>query len=68
MSLGDYEHTFRVVVSVVVRSKREKPNAIDEPRDIGDVVGQDGVDITTVSCEHVGTVDTMPVEVRRSIG
>ena len=66
MSLGDYEHTFRVVLTVSVRSKSPAPGILDTP-DVDMLNGYDGVEATVDQVEHVSTNDLLPPDVRKRL-
>lgn len=68
MSLGDYEHTFRVTVRVDVRSKNAKPAQVDTPFDMALLHGKDGVCMEITEVEYIETEDLLPAEVRAAIG
>jgi len=68
MSLGDWEHTFKVELLVSVRSKFENPKSEEyRMQDVGQYYGSDGVEITTNKVEYQGTEDLLPFEVREAI-
>lgn len=66
MSLGDYEHKFRVGVLVTVRSRSGAPSPSDEPWDAV-FYARDGVEFMVESVEHVDTENLLPQEVRRTL-
>jgi hypothetical protein len=67
MSLGDYEHTYRIVVMVTVRSKNSLPLHDAMPWDLAEFYGTDRAEMTTQSSLYVKTEDLLPDHVRKAI-